>query len=202
MKIPQSLERLINALALLPGIGRKTAQRLAFHVLRMKEQDANTLAQSVLEARKRLHACPVCFAITEDDPCPVCRDETRDGNVLVVVENASDIMIIENTGRFHGRYHVLQGSLSPMDGIGPDQLRMGELKQRVIDQGIKELIIATNPDVEGEATASFIARLMAETGVHVTRIATGLPTGSELEFSNPATIVHAIKGRQEIRQGE
>jgi recombination protein RecR len=196
-KSAQSVERLIGELSRLPGIGRKTAQRLTFWILKMKKQDAERLAKTILEVKEKVVRCSVCSNITETDPCHVCSDPKRDRSVICVVEEANDILALEKSGAYRGLYHVLQGSLSPLDGVGPDQLRFKELVSRLKDD-IKEVIVATNPNVEGEATAVYISRLIKPLNVKVTRIARGLPIGSDIEYADQNTLSKALQGRQEF----
>ena len=193
------LESLIAELTRLPGLGRKSAQRIAFHILRVPEADAKRLAASILDLKARVRDCPICGNVTETEPCGLCADPRRDAALLCVVENAMDVLALERTGEFKGRYHVLKGALSPVDGIGPDQLRLTELIGRVRAGGVTEVIVATNPTAQGEATALYIARLLHdEKGVTVTRIARGVPMGSDLEFSDQVTLARALTGRKEI----
>jgi recombination protein RecR len=193
------LETLITELTRLPGLGRKSAQRIAFHILRVSEADAKRLADAIVDLKSRVHDCPICGNVTETDPCALCADPDRDGASLCVVENAMDVLALERTGEFKGRYHVLKGALSPVDGIGPDQLRLSELLDRVRAGGITEVIVATNPTAQGEATSLYVARLLHELkDVKVTRIARGVPMGSDLEFSDQVTLARALSGRKEI----
>jgi recombination protein RecR len=193
------LESLIAELTRLPGLGRKSAQRIAFHILRVPEADAKRLAASILDLKAKVHDCSICGNVTETEPCGLCADPRRDASLLCVVENAMDVLALERTGEFKGRYHVLKGALSPVDGIGPDQLRLTELIQRVRGGGVAEVIVATNPTAQGEATALYIARLLhGEPNVTVTRIARGVPMGSDLEFSDQVTLARALSGRKEI----
>ncbi len=196
-KSAQSVERLITELTRLPGIGRKTAQRLTFWILKMKTQDAERLARAILEVKEKAVRCSVCSNITDTDPCYICSDQKRDRSVICVVEEANDILALEKSGAYHGLYHVLEGVLSPLDGIGPDQLRFKELVSRVKDDA-REVIIATNPNVEGEATAVYISRLIKPLNVRVTRIARGLPVGSDIEYADQSTLSKALEGRQEF----
>ncbi len=196
-KSAQSVERLIGELSRLPGIGRKTAQRLTFWILKMKKQDAERLAKTILEVKEKVIRCSVCSNITETDPCHVCSDPKRDCSIICVVEEANDILALEKSGAYRGLYHVLQGVLSPLDGVGPDQLRFKELVSRLKDD-IKEVIIATNPNVEGEATAVYISRLIKPLNIMVTRIARGLPIGSDIEYADQNTLSKALQGRQEF----
>jgi recombination protein RecR len=196
-KSAQSVERLIGELSRLPGIGRKTAQRLTFWILKMKNQDAERLAKTILEVKEKVMRCSICSNITETDPCHVCSDPKRDRSIICVVEEANDILALEKSGAYRGLYHVLQGVLSPLDGVGPDQLRFKELVSRLKDD-IKEVIIATNPNVEGEATAVYISRLIKPLNIKVTRIARGLPIGSDIEYADQNTLSKALQGRQEF----
>lgn len=196
-KSAQSVERLIGELSRLPGIGRKTAQRLTFWILKMKKQDAERLAKTILEVKEKVIRCSICSNITETDPCHVCSDPKRDRSIICVVEEANDILALEKSGAYRGLYHVLQGVLSPLDGVGPDQLRFKELVSRLKDE-IKEVIIATNPNVEGEATAVYISRLIKPSNIKVTRIARGLPIGSDIEYADQNTLSKALQGRQEF----
>jgi recombination protein RecR len=193
------LESLITELTKLPGLGRKSAQRIAFHILRAGEADAERLARAILDLKARVMDCEVCCNVTETQPCALCADTRRDSSVICVVEQPMDVLAIERTGEFRGRYHVLKGALSPVDGIGPDQLRIRELLARVRAGGVAEVILATNPTASGEATALYLARLLQEApGVRVTRIARGVPMGSDLEFSDQVTLARALSGRKEL----
>lgn len=200
MQYPSALlESLIAELTRLPGVGRKSAQRIAFHLLRSPEADSKRLATAIVELKARVHDCTVCGNVTETDPCALCADPRRDASILCVVEQPMDVLALERTGEFKGRYHVLKGALSPVDGIGPDQLRLRELVDRVGAKGVVEVIVATNPTAQGEATALYIARLLqSQDGVKVTRIARGVPMGSDLEFSDQVTLARALSGRKEI----
>jgi len=193
------LEAVITELTRLPGLGRKSAQRIAFHLLRSSEADAKKLARAILELKERVEDCRICGNVTETQPCAICADPRRDTSVLCVVEQPMDVLAIERTGEFRGSYHVLKGALSPIDGIGPEQLKLGELVERVKTGAVTEVIVATNPTAQGEATALYIARLLQSTpGVRVTRIARGVPMGSDLEFSDQVTLARALSGRKEI----
>ncbi len=193
------LEALIAELTRLPGLGRKSAQRIAFHLLRSPEADSKRLASAIVELKAKVRDCSICGNVTETDPCGLCSDRRRDPAILCVVEQAMDVLALERTGEFKGGYHVLKGALSPVDGIGPDQLRLRELVDRVHDRGVTEVIVATNPTAQGEATALYIARLLqAEPNLKVTRIARGVPMGSDLEFSDQVTLARALSGRKEI----
>ncbi len=195
---PDPLNRLVVELAKLPGIGEKTAQRLAFHILRSPAQYAQDLSAAIAEVVKKVRLCQRCFALTEAELCQMCQDPRRDDRLLCVVENVADQLAIERTREFRGRYHVLHGVLSPLDGTGPDQLRIRELLNRLRDGGTEEVIVATNPDVEGEATALYLTRLLKPMGLKVTRIAQGLPIGSDLEFADQATLSRALAERREL----
>ena len=195
------VQRLIDELARLPGVGRKSAQRLAFHLLNTEEADARRLAQSIIDLREQVRLCSRCFNVTADEECAICRDLRRDPTILCVVERAQDIVVIEKTAEFRGRYHVLGGHLSPIDGIGPDQLTLAELERRIPGEGVKELIIATNPTLEGDTTAMWIARKVKDLGVVVTRLASGLPVGGDLDYADEMTLGRALKGRMEIPTG-
>jgi len=193
------LETLITELTRLPGLGRKSAQRIAFHMLRTPEADAKKLAQSILDLKARVEDCRICGNVTETQPCAICADTRRDTRVLCVVEQPMDVLALERTGEFRGAYHVLKGALSPIDGIGPEQLKIHELLERVKAGVLSEVIVATNPTAQGEATALYIARLLQSTpGLRVTRIARGVPMGSDLEFSDQVTLARALSGRKEI----
>ncbi|MDR0965034.1 MAG: recombination mediator RecR [Myxococcales bacterium] len=194
---PAPLQRLIVELARLPGIGEKTAQRLAFHILRAPEAYARGLSTAITEVVERVRLCPVCCALTETDDCPQCGDPRRDGRLICVVENIADMLAIEKTREFNGRYHVLHGVLSPLDGVGPDQLHIKELIARLAG-GVEEVIVATNPDVEGEVTSLYLTKLIRPLGIRVTRIAQGVPMGGDLEFADQVTLARALTGRQEI----
>ncbi|HEU4333651.1 MAG TPA: recombination mediator RecR [Candidatus Eisenbacteria bacterium] len=193
------LEALIAEITRLPGLGRKSAQRIAFYLLRAPEEEAKRLAQAILELKARVQDCSICGNVTETQPCALCADPRRDRSVLCVVEQAMDVLAIERTAEFRGSYHVLKGALSPVDGIGPEQIRIGELMDRIEKGEVQEVIVATNPTAQGEATALYIARLLqSKPAVKVTRIARGVPMGSDLEFSDQITLARAITGRKEI----
>lgn len=189
---------LIEALHKLPGIGPKTAQRLALHLLHAPAQEAETLSRAIMEAREKIFFCSSCGNLTDIDPCPICRDSGRDRSLICVVEWPRDIIALERTREYRGLYHVLHGVLSPMDGIGPDDIRIAGLLNRVRGGGIKEVVLALNPNVEGEATSLYIAQLLKPLGVKTTRIAHGLPVGGDLEFADTATLSRSLIGRQEI----
>lgn len=195
---PASFEALIDRFASLPGIGRKSAQRLAFHVLSLPEGEAEGFAEAILEARRSVHTCPVCQNLTDGELCSVCADERRDRSVICVVAEARDVASLERSREYNGVYHVLHGVLSPMSHIGPDDIRISELVARVAGGGVREVIMATNPDTEGDTTALYIARLLKPFEVRVTRLAYGIPVGSNLEFADDATLMRALEGRREI----
>ncbi|MCW2276972.1 recombination mediator RecR [Heliophilum fasciatum] len=190
--------RLIEALNKLPGVGPKTAQRLAFHLLRVPRSEAVTLAKAIVDARDQTSDCSICGNMTDRDPCRICADEARDQAVICVVEDARDVVAIEKTREYHGLYHVLRGVLSPMEGIGPEQLRIRELVARLEGSPVQEVILATNPTVEGEATANYLARQIKAQGIKVTRIAHGLPIGGDLEYADQVTLWRAMEGRREL----
>jgi recombination protein RecR len=198
MRFAAPLERLIEHLRKLPGVGQKSAQRLAFHILRSDSEEARALAQAIVEVKEKIRLCSICFNITDTDPCLVCADASRDAAGLCVVEEPHNLVSIEKSGMFHGRYHVLHGSIAPLRGIGPDDLKIGPLLERLRDGTVKEVILATNPNVEGEATAVYLSRLLKPIGVRVTRIALGLPVGSELEYADEVTVGKALEGRRDI----
>jgi recombination protein RecR len=198
MSRPDPLARLLEALQRLPGIGPKSAQRLAFHILRMPREEAAQLAEAIREVRERIAYCSVCANITDVDPCYYCTHPSRDRRVICVVEQPENIAAIEKTREFKGVYHVLLGALSPLHGVGPDDLRIGPLLDRVRENRADEVILATNPTVEGEATAIYLARLLKPLGVRVTRIATGVPVGSDLDYTDEITMQRAMAGRREM----
>lgn len=192
------LNRLINELAKLPGIGGKTAQRLAFHILSMDDKSAMELAEAISDAKRSMTYCSVCGNLTDMDPCAICADESRDKSVICVVESPKDVVAMEKIREYRGYYHVLHGAISPMDGIGPDDINLKSLIMRLQDENVKELIIATNPNIEGEATAMYIARLIKPSGIKVTRIAHGIPVGGDLEYADEVTLLKAMEGRREL----
>ena len=195
---PAALENLIDAFASLPGIGRKSAQRLAFHVLSLNGEEAEKFANAVLEAKKSVHTCPVCQNLTDGELCPVCASDNRDKTTVCVVSEPRDVVSIERSREYRGLYHVLHGTLSPMNHIGPDDLRIRELLERVAAGGIAEIIMATNPDTEGDATAMYISRLLKPFGIRITRLGYGVPVGSNLEYADDATMLKALEGRREM----
>ena len=192
------VQALIDELGRLPGIGPKSAQRIAFHLLRVDPADARRLAAAIVDAKERVTWCRQCFNISEGELCVYCRDDRRDSRVLCVVEEPRDIVAIERTGEFKGRYHVLQGAISPIEGVGPEQLRIKELLARIERDGVDEVILATNPNIEGEATAMYLARLLKPLGMLVTRIASGLPVGGDLEYADEVTLGRAFEGRRGV----
>jgi recombination protein RecR len=195
---PEPVARLIEALRALPGIGPKTAQRLTFFLLKRPAEEVQALAEAVGQLKQHIVHCAVCFNVTEESPCRICRDPARDGRALCVVEEPNDLLALERTGEFRGRYHVLLGALSPLDGIGPEDLKVRELLARLEGGETAEVILATNPNVEGEATALYLAKLLRPLGVRVTRIARGLPVGGDLEYADQVTLSKALEGRREI----
>jgi recombination protein RecR len=192
----ESVEKLVAMLARLPGIGRKSAARLAFHVLKLSKEEAAQLAAAIIEVKDKVGYCSICCNISEVDPCRICSDPGRRREVICVVEEAADAAALDKAEGFHGLFHVLGGRLSPLDGIGPDDLRIKELIARLAE--VQEIIVATNPNVEGEATAAYLSRLIHPLGIKVTRIARGLPVGSDLEYADSATLARALEGRQEF----
>jgi len=192
------VQRLVDELARLPGIGRKSAQRLAFHLLNVEEADAKRLGNAIIEMRQQVRLCRRCFNVTAGDECSICADPQRDPTAICVVERAQDISVLERTQEFTGRYHVLGGSISPIAGIGPDQLRIRELVDRIDLEGVKEVIVATNPTVEGDTTALYVARLLKPLGVTVSRLASGLPVGGDLDYADEVTLGRALAGRREL----
>ncbi|NLT74254.1 MAG: recombination protein RecR [Chloroflexi bacterium] len=196
--MPRAVDRLIDALSRLPGIGPKTASRLTYHLLRAGEEEAAVLAEAVAALHRQTIMCSRCCNISETDPCAICTDDRRDHQTICVVEEPLDVVAIENTGNFHGLYHVLHGHISPMERIGPDELRIEPLLARVREDGIREIILATNPTLEGDATAIYISRLAQPYGVSVTRLALGLPRGGDLEYADRMTLSEALAGRRLI----
>lgn len=192
------LQRLIEQFARLPGIGKKTAMRLAFYVLSLSEKEAEEFASAITNAKKSVHYCSVCMNITDKTICDICSDVRRDRSVICVVESERDIPSFERTGEYHGLYHVLHGALSPLDGINPEDLKIKELLSRLSDGTVKEVIMATNPTVEGEATASYISRFIKPMGIKITRLAYGIAVGSDLEYADEISLSHALEGRKEI----
>lgn len=195
---PQPIVRLIDEFHRLPGIGPKSAQRLAYHILRVPEQEAKSLAEAIIAVKQTIVLCSQCLNITEQDPCGYCRDERRDRTLICVVEQALDVLAVERASGFRGLYHVLHGVLNPMDGIGPEDIYVRELIARLKDGVVREVIMATNPSLEGEATAMYIQRLVGPLGIRVTRLARGLPSGADLEYTDDVTLARAFEGRQEL----
>lgn len=193
-----AVARLVEEFRRLPGIGPKSAHRLAFHILNLSKEDAGRLAQAIFDAKQKVRFCSVCCNITETDPCHMCSDPRRDRSVICVVEKASDAAVIEKGGSYRGSYHILHGAISPLDGIGPEEIRIKELLARLEDKSVTELIVATNPNTNGEATAMYIREVARPLGVKVTRIAQGVPVGSDLEFADSSTLTHALDGRREM----
>ena len=195
---PAALERLTEQFARLPGIGGKTAQRLAFHILSLPQQQAEDFANAILEAKKTVHLCPVCQNLTDRDLCPICDDDTRDHSLICVVAEPKDVIAMERAREFRGVYHVLHGVISPLNHVGPDDIRIRELLTRLGRSEVQEVIMATNPDTEGEATAMYISRLLRPMELRVTRLAHGIPVGSQLEFADEVTLLRALQGRRDI----
>lgn len=198
MYYPEPLAKLIDSFSRLPGVGPKTAGRLAFHVLRMKEDDVIDFAKALVNVKRNLHYCSICCNITDTDPCRICQDKSRDGSTICVVQEPRDLVAMERTKEFNGYYHVLHGAISPMEGIGPDEIRIADLLKRLSDERVQELILATNPNIEGEATAMYLSRLVRPFGLKVTRIAHGLPVGGDLEYADEVTLTKALEGRREL----
>ena len=199
MSYSNAVQELIDQLGRLPGIGPKSAQRVAFYLLKVPAEDANRLAHAIVEAKERVSFCPRCFNLAEGGgECAICTDSRRDPQVLCVVEDSQDIVAVERTQEFRGRYHVLQGAFSPIDGVGVDQLRVTELLTRVVDEDVEEVIVATNPNLEGEATAALLVKYLKPLGIRVTRIASGLPVGGDLEYADELTLGRALEGRREL----
>ena len=194
----EPIDRLINEFSKLPGVGRKTAQRLAFHVINMNENDVKGLAKALVDVKQEIKYCSVCCNISDSDVCPICSNSHRDASTICVVEDPRDVAAMERTKDYNGKYHVLNGVISPLDGVGPEMLNIKELISILGDGQVKELIMATNPTIEGEATAMYISRLVKPMGVKVTRIAHGLPVGGDLEYADDVTISKALEGRREI----
>lgn len=193
-----AIESVIESLSSLPTIGRKTAQRLALHLLRQPEEEVAKLAHALLDMKRRVRYCSVCFNLTETDPCPICSSQRRNRSLLCVVEEPNDLMAVERTNDYFGMYHVLHGALNPLEGIGPNELKIHELLQRLGSGDIAEVILATNPNVEGEVTTQYLTKLIKPLGIRVSRIARGIPMGSDLEFADDATIARALQGRVEL----
>ncbi|HEX2785106.1 MAG TPA: recombination mediator RecR [Ilumatobacteraceae bacterium] len=194
----QPVQALIDELGRLPGIGPKSAQRIAFHLLKLPAEDVTRLAMSITDAKARVRFCTRCWNFADGELCPICLDDRRDATTLCVVEESRDIVSIEKTGEFRGRYHVLLGAMSPLDGVGPEQLKMKELFARLEPEGVQEVIVCTNPNTEGEVTAMYLARMLRPFGIRVTRIASGLPVGGDLEYADELTLGRALEGRREL----
>lgn len=190
------IDKLVHELSKLPGIGERTATRLALFILRQPPSYANELSRAIVEMKEKVRLCSVCMNLTESDPCPSCRDARRDHDVICVVEDPSDMLAVERTGSFRGMYHILHGALSPLDGIGPDDIKIAELIRRLEDGSVREVIIATNPNVEGEATALYLARLIKPTDIRLTRLASGIPVGGDLEYIDASTLSRAFEDRR------
>ena len=195
---PEPIAKLIEGFSKLPGIGNKTAQRLTFHVLNMEEKDVMDIAKALVNVKKDLQYCSVCQNITDEDPCYICKDKSRDHSAICVVQDPKDVIAMERMREYTGMYHVLNGVISPMEGIGPEELKIKELLHRLEDEQVKELILATNPNIEGEATAMYISKLVKPFGLKVTRIAHGLPVGGDLEYADEVTLSKALEGRREL----
>ncbi len=198
MQYPEPISKLIDSFMKLPGIGPKTAVRLAFFVLNMKEDDVLDFGKALVNAKRNLTHCSICHNITDKDPCRVCDDDTRDQSVICVVQDPKDVIAMEKMKEYNGMYHVLHGAISPMDGIGPEDINIPDLLKRLQDDTVQELILATNPNIEGEATAMYISRLVKPTGIKITRIAHGLPVGGDLEYADEITLSKALEGRREL----
>ena len=192
------VQLLIDELGRLPGVGPKSAQRIAFHLLKIPADDVTRLADAITDAKARVRFCERCFNVADDTLCPICKDDGRDSTVVCVVEESRDIVALEKTGEFRGRYHVLLGAMSPLEGIGPEQLKIRELVARIEPEGIDEIILCTNPNTEGEVTAMYLARLLKPLGLTVTRIASGLPVGGDLEYADELTLGRALEGRRNV----
>ncbi len=195
---PSALDDLVEKFASLPGVGLKSAQRLAFHILSLSEAEAKSFADAILAAKANVHTCPICQNLTDEDECPICRSDSREDGVVCVVASPKDVAAIERAREYNGKYHVLHGVISPLNRVGPDDIKIRELVDRVAQGGIREVIMAMNPDTEGETTAKYISRLIKPFGVKVTRLAYGIPVGASLEFADDATLMRALEGRQEI----
>jgi recombination protein RecR len=198
MRQAPPIDQLIDAFSKLPGIGRKTASRLAFHILRASREEAEGLARAIMEVKQKIRLCSECFNLTEEDPCSICRDNERTVEEICVVEEPNDLLAIESTRSFRGKYHILHGSLRPLDGIGPEQLKIKELLDRLEKERVKEVILATNPTREGGATAVYLTQLIKPLGIKVTRIASGVPVGGEIEYTDSVTLSMAMEGRKEM----
>jgi len=198
MYYPEPISKLIDSFTKLPGIGPKTAVRLAFFVIEMNDDDVVDFAKALISAKRELAHCSICGHITDQETCTVCQDHTRDDSIICVVEDSKDVIAMEKMREFNGKYHVLHGSISPMDGIGPEDINVPSLIQRLKDNDVKEIILATNPNIEGEATAMYISRLVKPSGIRATRIAHGLPVGGDLEYADEVTLAKSLEGRREL----
>ena len=198
MYYPKSLAKLVGALERLPGIGPKSAQRMAFHILRSSDEEAQALAEAITEVKEKITQCKVCFNFADQEICDLCASDKRDKTTVCVVAEPRDVIAMEKTNEFRGVYHVLQGLISPMDGIGPDMLRIRELQQRIINDAIKEVILATNPTIEGDTTAMYLAGILKPLGAKVTCIAHGMPVGGDMDYADQATLIRALEGRREM----
>ncbi|WP_080871844.1 recombination mediator RecR [Oceanobacillus timonensis] len=198
MYYPEPITKLMDSFSKLPGIGPKTAARLAFFVLDMKDDDVMNFANALVNAKRELTHCSVCGNITDQDPCAICQDTSRDGSIICVVQDPKDVIAMEKMKEFRGKYHVLHGAISPMDGIGPEDINVPDLINRLKDEEVEELILATNPNIEGEATAMYISRLVKPSGIRTTRIAHGLPVGGDLEYADEVTLSKALEGRRDV----
>jgi recombination protein RecR len=198
MEYAKPLARLIRELEKMPGVGPKSAQRMAFHILRMSDEEAHALAEAIIEVKERIFTCRRCFNFTDEELCPICRNPSRDASVLCVVADVRDLMAIERTQEYRGLYHVLQGVISPMDGVGTEQLRIRELLQRLRSERVEEVIIAMNPTIEGDATAMYLSKLIKPLGIRVTQLAHGVPIGGDLDYADQATLISALEWRREL----
>lgn len=198
MYYPEPISKLIDSFTKLPGIGPKTAVRLAFFVINMKEDEVLEFANSLVSAKRELTKCTICGHITDQDICSICSDSSRDESIICVVEDPKDVIAMEKMKEYHGKYHVLHGVISPMDGIGPEDINVADLLNRLKDETVKEIILATNPTIEGEATAMYISRLVKPSGIRTTRIAHGLPVGGDLEYADEVTLAKSLEGRREL----
>jgi recombination protein RecR len=195
---PESIDRLVSELTKLPGIGEKTAQRLAFHLIDAPRDDITALAQALIAVKDKVHLCPICFSITDQEVCDICSDPSRDRSTICVVEHTRDVYAIERTREYNGLYHVLHGVISPLEGIGPQDIRARELIKRLNDKEVKEVIMATNPTPEGESTAVYLSNLITPAGIRVTRLAKGIPIGADVEYTDEVTLIKAFEGRKKI----
>jgi len=197
-KMAEPITQLIRKLARFPGVGEKTASRLALYILRSSKEEAIDLAKNIIEVKEKIRFCSMCFNLTDEDPCKICRDEKRDGAVVCVVEEPGDLMALENSGEFKGKYHVLHGVIAPLDGVMPDDIRIKELTMRLEGREVQEVILATNPTTNGNATALYLSKLIIPLGIKVTRIAQGIPTGGDIQYTDEVTLKKALEGRREL----